>query len=160
MKISLAKSKSEIEKCFPVMVQLRIHLTEKEFVERVRRQQKQGYKLAFLKQGSKIMSLAGFRILDNLFLGKFLYIDDLITDAENRSKRNGDKLFDWVTSYAKKRGCKAVDLDSGVHRFDAHRFYMRKRMVISDHHFSLALGEMNYTPEAVGRKKKPQSPKF
>lgn len=139
------------------MVQLRTHLTKEGFLKRVRHQQKQGYKLAFLKQGRKVMSVAGFRILDNLFLGKFLYIDDLITDAENRSKRYGDKLFDWITTYAKGCGCKTVDLDSGVHRFDAHRFYMRKRMVISDHHFSLALEEMNYTPETVASKKKPHN---
>ncbi|MGZ5001726.1 MAG: GNAT family N-acetyltransferase, partial [Chthoniobacterales bacterium] len=30
-------------------------------------------------------------------------------------------------------------LDSGVQRFDAHRFYLMKRMKISSHHFSLEL---------------------
>jgi hypothetical protein len=32
-----------------------------------------------------------------------------------------------------------LDLDSGVTRFDAHRFYLRERMHIQSHHFALAL---------------------
>jgi hypothetical protein len=32
-----------------------------------------------------------------------------------------------------------LDLDSGVHRHDAHRFYLRERMLISAHHFTKPL---------------------
>ncbi|MGZ5023946.1 MAG: GNAT family N-acetyltransferase, partial [Chthoniobacterales bacterium] len=32
-----------------------------------------------------------------------------------------------------------LTLDSGVQRFDAHRFYLMKRMKISSHHFVLDL---------------------
>jgi hypothetical protein len=32
-----------------------------------------------------------------------------------------------------------LHLDSGVRRFDAHRFYLNKRMNISSHHFSMVL---------------------
>jgi hypothetical protein len=40
---------------------------------------------------------------------------------------------------ARATGCAKLELDSGVQRFDAHRFYLRKRMIISSHHFSLEL---------------------
>ncbi|MGX1791676.1 hypothetical protein ACWIDW_01820 [Microbacterium sp. NPDC055312] len=36
--------------------------------------------------------------------------------------------------------CRQLDLDSGVQRFDAHRFYLRERMNIDAHHFSQYLG--------------------
>lgn len=137
MKIYIAKSIQDIEDCYSVMVQLRTSLSKDEFVKRVNRQKKDGYMLAFIKDNNNVMSVAGFRILDNLAHGKFMYIDDFVTDSENRSKGYGDKLFDFLIDYAKKEKCKAVHLDSGVQRFDAHRFYFRKRMTIASHHFSL-----------------------
>ena len=35
--------------------------------------------------------------------------------------------------------CTMIDLDSGVQRYDAHRFYLRERFSITKHHFSKAL---------------------
>jgi hypothetical protein len=40
---------------------------------------------------------------------------------------------------ARAAGCIKLELDSGVQRFAAHRFYLTKRMIISSHHFSLEL---------------------
>ena len=138
--ISLASSDTEIARCFPVMVQLRPQLVEGEFVSRVRRQnQHGGYSLAFLEEDGIVKSVAGFRLTESLFYGPFLYVDDLVTDGASRSKGHGEKLFEWLVAYAKKNGCRAVALDSGVQRFGAHRFYLRKRMDILCHHFALKL---------------------
>src|SRR6185437_10961776 len=139
VKIALTNSKKDIEKCFPVMVQLRTTLTKEEFLKRVQRQQKNGYLLAYVKDNDKVVSVAGFRILEALSRGKFIYVDDFITDNENRSKGYGDKLFDWLADYARKQGCQELRLDSGVQRHAAHRFYFRQRMIISCHHFELPL---------------------
>lgn len=68
-----------------------------------------------------------------------MYIDDLVTDANKRSKGYGDKLFDWLLEFARKEKCKQFQLDSGVQLFDAHRFYLRKKMNITAHHFGLKL---------------------
>jgi hypothetical protein len=35
--------------------------------------------------------------------------------------------------------CSRLSLDSGVTRHDAHRFYLRERMVIASHHFAKKL---------------------
>ncbi len=139
MKITLAKSKVDIKKCFPVIVQLRTALKIDEFVRRVQKQQKTGYQLAFLTDKGNVISLAGFRFIENLFISKFVYIEDFITNSQNRSKGYGSRIFDWVVNYAKKNGCKELHLDSGVQRFDAHRFYLCKRMSITCHHFGLIL---------------------
>ena len=72
-------------------------------------------------------------------LREFMYVDDLVTDAEARSRGYGDALFDWLVNYARTQGCTRLDLDSGVQRFAAHRFYFRKRMHISFYHFALEL---------------------
>ena len=66
-----------------------------------------------------------------------MYVDDLITSDAARSKGFGGQLLDWLVEQAAGRGCAQLELDSGVQRFDAHRFYFRKRMKIASYHFSL-----------------------
>lgn len=121
------------------MSELRPHLVADEFVERVQRQQQSGYLLAMLEESGEGKSAAGFRIGENLAWGKFLYVDDLVTKSEARSRGFGDALFDWLLSYAQDNNCAQFHLDSGVQRFGAHRFYLRRRMNISSHHFVLEL---------------------
>jgi len=141
MSITLAQSDRDIERCFPVMRQLRPKLAENRFVETVRRLEKTGFQMAYLEERGKVISVAGFRILENLASGRFLYVDDLITDEAARSRGHGQKIFEWLVEYAKREGCAQLELDSGVQRFGAHRFYLAKRMSITCHHFELNLEE-------------------
>ncbi len=137
--ISTANTSQEIKNCFTVMVQLRPHFTESTFVEQVLRQQQQGYLLAYICSGQTSIAVAGYRYLENLFHGKFMYVDDLVTNKNNRSQGYGKKLFDWLVQEAIANSCTHLDLDSGVQRYSAHRFYLHNKMSITSHHFSLEL---------------------
>jgi len=139
MLIALAATDNQIARCFPVMAQLRTHLSAEQFAQQAKRQQHEGYRLVYLEDVGEIRSLAGFRFMEMLAFGKILYVDDLITASNDRSKTYGSQLFDWLVEHAKAKGCAQLHLDSGVHRFSAHRFYLTKRMEISSHHFSLKL---------------------
>lgn len=139
-KIAEALTAAEMARCFPVMRQLRMHVEdEHEFVEQVERQRADGYRIAFLEDGRGVRAVAGYRMMESLFAGRFCYVDDLVTDADSRSLGQGGALFDWLVAEARRVGCVRLELDSGVQRFAAHRFYLTKRMVISSHHFSLEL---------------------
>ncbi|HLW36340.1 MAG TPA: GNAT family N-acetyltransferase [Chthoniobacterales bacterium] len=138
--IGVAKTADDIRKCFSVMRVLRTHLTsEQEFVDRVSRQQKQGYLLAFLESDNVVRAVAGYRFLESLFSGKNLYVDDLVTREQDRSHGYGGQLLDWLVDQARANGCETLELDSGVQRFDAHRFYFSKRMSISSYHFRIKI---------------------
>jgi GNAT superfamily N-acetyltransferase len=137
--IRLAESDSDIARCGPVMRQLRTHVAEAEFVTAVRRQQAGGYRLAYLEQDGQVRAVAGFRVIDNLAGGRVLYVDDLATDNAHRSLGHGAALFGWLVQRAREEHCRYLELDSGVQRFDAHRFYLANRMIISSHHFALKL---------------------
>ena len=141
MNIKIAASDEDINRCYPVIKQLRPHLSGKEFLAQVRRQSKQSYSLVFLEVKGEIKSVAGFRINEMLYCGLSLYVDDLITDEAERSEGYGAALFDWMVRFAKQQGCRQLHLDTGVQRFDTHRFYFRKRMKITLYHFSLPLSE-------------------
>ncbi|MBF2049903.1 MAG: GNAT family N-acetyltransferase [Elainella sp. C42_A2020_010] len=152
--IALADSQLELEHCFPIMQGLRPHvISVEEFIKRVQQQQQEyGYRLAYLKvEDSKrndqadglapdtIKAVAGFRISENLAWGKFLYVDDLVTAATERSKGHGEQLIHWLIDYARQHQCQSFQLDSGVQRFAAHRFYFRHRLEITSYHFTLNL---------------------
>ena len=132
-----AKTDDEIRACFTVMAQLRPHLAAEDFVPRVRRQQESGYRLARLDADGRVTAVAGFRLLENLAWGRFLYVDDLVTDGETRSRGHGERLFAWLIAEAGRNGCGELHLDSGVQRFGAHRFYLRHGMDITSHHFGM-----------------------
>jgi GNAT superfamily N-acetyltransferase len=139
-RIAIAGTPEEIRRCFPVMRVLRTHITtEQEFVDRVLRQQKQGYLLAFLESDNEVRAAAGYRFLESLFSGKNLYVDDLVTREADRSHGFGGQLLDWLVDQARANNCETLELDSGVQRFDAHRFYFSKRMSISSYHFRIKI---------------------
>ena len=136
--IQLAISVAEIEQCFPVMSQLRSHLGTDDFVQQVQAQMETGYQLAYIHD-AQVIGVAGFEISTNLAWGKYLYLADLVVDEGVRSQGYGEALFTWLIKYAQKQNCQQFHLDSGVQRFAAHRFYLRHKMNISSHHFSLKL---------------------
>ena len=71
-KIAEALTKEEIARCFPVMRQLRTHFEEEaKFVAQVERQRADGYRLAFLEDGGAVRAVAGYRMTESLFAGRF-----------------------------------------------------------------------------------------
>ena len=137
--ISHAENPADIRRCYAVMSQLRPHLDEDGFIERVERQRRQGYRLAFLESEGRVHAVAGYRLSENLAWGRFCYVDDLVTHDGERSRGFGKQLFDWLVALAKEAGCEQFHLDSGVQRFAAHRFYLARRMEITSHHFGMRL---------------------
>ncbi len=137
--IGEAKDAASIARCHPVMAHLRPHLDAATFVAQVARQRSAGYRLAFVESAGVVEACAGFRIAENLAWGRFLYVDDLVTAPDARSRGVGQKLFGWLVEQARREGCAELHLDSGVQRFAAHRFYLERRMDITSHHFALKL---------------------
>ena len=141
MNIALAEDHATIARCFATMRELRPHLTdEAAFVAVVERQRKGGFLLAYLEDGGEVCAVAGYRFIESLSAGSFLYVDDLVSREGERSKGYGGRLFDWLVERAREAGCDLFALDSGVQRFDAHRFYFRKGMHIVAHHFRMKPG--------------------
>jgi GNAT superfamily N-acetyltransferase len=135
MMIRLATTEREIAACFEAMRDLRTHLVESEFVAQVRAMMAEGYQLAFMEAEGRVVCVAGFRVSTNFFLGKHLYVEDLSTAEASRSAGNGARMMAWLREKARAEGCAALNLDSGVQRHRAHRFYFDQGMHIACHHF-------------------------
>ncbi len=137
--IQEATTDAEVSATFSVMRQLRPHLSEDEYLELVNRMQRSGYRLAATTEDGEVRCAAGFRIVEFLAWGRFLYVDDFVTAEDARSEGHGKQMLDWLASLAREEGCAQLQLDSGVQRYDAHRFYFREGMKISSYHFSKVL---------------------
>jgi GNAT superfamily N-acetyltransferase len=132
---------AEIRATHPVMKQLRSHLSEDQYLAAVRRQAENGnYRIAAVVDDDGVTKcVAGYRFTECLCWGKFLYVDDLVTDENARSGNYGKQMMEWLVTEAKENECKRIHLDSGVQRHSAHRFYLRERMDIIAYHFAMAV---------------------
>lgn len=112
---------------YPVMKQLRNHLTPERFLELVKEAAAtEGYRLAALYEEGKIVAVTGFMPMLTLYNGRFIWVCDLVTDSNERSKGYGEKLLIYVEKWAKDHGYDIISLSSGLQRQDAHRFYEDK----------------------------------
>jgi GNAT superfamily N-acetyltransferase len=141
MDIYICESDEQIAACEPVMRELRPHIPSDTFVQRIRKQEADGYRLVCLNDGKQPVAAAGMRILLNLAWGTFLYVDDLVTLDAERSHGYGSALLAWLHDHARQQKCDEVHLDSGIQRKDAHRFYDREGMDLTSFHYTTRLGD-------------------
>lgn len=139
MNIKYATSIADYTRCFEVMKELRPHHNLDSFISTLHEMKKNDYQLIFLEDKGRVVSVAGFRFTTTLYDGLIIDFDDFVTLAEGRSKGYGTVVFDHLAGIAKERGIKAIHLNSAHHRYDAHRFYLNKKMKIIAHHFRLEL---------------------
>jgi GNAT superfamily N-acetyltransferase len=139
--IKEALTDADIRHVYPAMRALRTHIqSEEEFLERVRRQQKQsGWRLIYVEDNGVPVAASGFRISEWLAWGKALYVDDLICLESHRGKGFAEALMAWMEDLARKEACHEFHLDSGTHRLGAHRFYHRLKLAITSFHFQKKL---------------------
>lgn len=139
MHVHLAETIEQLRLICPVLQQLRPQYSEEALLAQIQLQQEGGYRIAYVEDAQKVLSVAGFVMGQKLAWQKHIYVDDLITDESQRSLGAGKFLIDWLKQYGRQHGCKQLHLDSGVMRFPAHRFYLREGFDIRSHHFAVDL---------------------
>ena len=117
---------AELSSAYPLMHQLRTHLDHAAYMEHLQVMREGGYRMFASLEGDVMKALAGIAIRTNFYYGRFLYVYDLITDQETRSRGHGKRLLDHLEELARADGCQTIALSSGVQRTDAHRFYEDK----------------------------------
>ena len=131
-----AETDEAILDCYEVMAELRPHIAREAFVPTVRAMQKDGIRLACIREDGRVVAVAGYRVSTNLFCGRHLYVDDLVTAGAARSKGHGKALLAWLRARAVAEDCEVFHLDSGVQRKRAHQFYLREGLELAGYHFS------------------------
>ncbi|MEH7342557.1 GNAT family N-acetyltransferase [Bacillus sp. JJ1532] len=114
------------KEAFPIMNQLRTDLTEQTYIKLLQEMEKEGYRLFALNVGDEKVAVAGISLRTNFYNKRHVYVYDLVTDVSHRSNGYGEKLLNYVHSWAREKGAEYVALESGIQRIAAHRFYEEK----------------------------------
>lgn len=98
-----------------------------------------GARMCVALEGDRIAGVAVYRMYENTFSGKQLYVDDLVTDERRRSTGVGRALLGYLEQKARAARFENISLDSGTQRAQAHKFYFREGMVVTSFHFAKKL---------------------
>ncbi len=127
-----------LKKAEPVHRQLRTALP-REYEAKMKRVFAGGARMCVATDGADVAGVAVYRMYENTFYGKQLYVDDLVTDEERRSSGVGRALLAYLEQKAREAGFDNLTLDSGTQRAQAHKFYFREGMVVTSFHFGKKL---------------------
>lgn len=131
------QNREDLERCFPVMKELRPHLNEQEYLEIYRHAHAMdGYEIVAMEQKGQIVALMGYRILYDFVRGRHLYIDDLVSTATLRSKGLGAELLKYAESISRDLGCKTMRLCAVLENEKGIRFYERNNWAKRAYAFS------------------------
>lgn len=77
-------------------------------------------------RGALIAFCTAYLELDSVRFGQRCWVEDFAVDPQRRSKGVGAALLSAVKEWARNAGATHLELDSGLARADAHRFYERE----------------------------------
>lgn len=124
--IFIVQTKAELERCFPVMKELRPHLSFEEYVSIYEKAHaSDGYEIVAVEVQGQIIAVMGYRFLSDFVRGKHVYIDDLVSSEKLRSQGLGAELLTFAEEVAKTSGCKSLRLCTGIENERGIKFYDR-----------------------------------
>lgn len=87
----------------------------------------------YLKE--ELIGVFGLWFMTRHYAGKSCEPDHVFIKPEYQNRGFGKEIFEFIFSYARKKGCETSELNSYVHNFRSHKFYMNHGYVIKGYHF-------------------------
>jgi ribosomal protein S18 acetylase RimI-like enzyme len=91
--------------------------------------------------GDALVGVCGAWIATKIWCGRYLEIDNLVVDPEQRSGGVGTLLIERLVEIAREKDCKIVVLDSYTSNHPSHRLYHRLGFEIWGFHFIKPIGD-------------------
>jgi len=125
-RIFVVQSQSDLERCYPIMKELRPHLGFDDYVLIYEQAHaSDGYEIVAIESKDKILAAMGYRFLSDYVRGKHVYIDDLVSTESSRSEGLGAELLKYAERIAEANGCKSLRLCTGIENERGIQFYDR-----------------------------------
>ena len=116
---------TELEEAYEVLKELRPELTYDAYEDLVYEMRHQEYKIFGLYHQGQLSTYAGVSVQVNLYYRRHLFIYDLVTKSELRSRVHAQEMLSYLEDYAKVLQCSCLVLASDSITLDAHPFYER-----------------------------------
>lgn len=116
----------DLERAFPVMKELRPHLSFEDYKKiYAQSQESDGYQIVAVEIKNQIVALMGYRFLSDFVRGRHLYIDDLVSTENARSQGFGAELLKYAEHIARDSDCRVLRLCTGIENERGVQFYDR-----------------------------------
>lgn len=124
------KSKEDLKRCYPVMKELRPHLSFEDYISIYEvAHSADGYEIVAIEDKGQILAVMGYRFLSDYVRGKHVYVDDLVSTEKTRSQGLGAELLKFAEKIAESNGCESLRLCTGVENERGIKFYDRNGWV-------------------------------
>lgn len=117
------ETSADVAEIKPILRVLRGTLAEDVFDARLARAMRAGYSVLLARNDAGALGCLGYRLIDDVFWGKTLFVDDLVVDPDTRGQGVGSALLDAAKQEAAVQHCDHIRLCSGLTRHQAHTFY-------------------------------------
>ena len=87
---------TELEQAFPVIRQLRTHLSLGEYIALAKEMKSDGYQIVCLFEHDTVVSYIGFIKLKNLYYGEHIWVYDLVTEKAKQGRGYGKLLLSSI----------------------------------------------------------------
>ncbi len=125
-RIFTVNGKNDLERCYPVMKELRPQLTFEDYLSIYEQSHSaDGYEIVAIENENRIRAVMGYRFLSDFVRGKHVYIDDLVSTESARSQGLGAELLKFAEELARTNGCKSLRLCTGLENEGGMKFYDR-----------------------------------
>lgn len=95
----------------------------------------ENYECIGIYQDKQLIGLTGLWYQTRHYAGKSCEADHVFIEEAHRSKGLGKKLFSFIETHAKGKGCEAVELNTYVNNAPSHKFYYNSGFSIIGFHF-------------------------
>lgn len=103
--------------------------------ERLQEMVQQNYECIGIYDGQKLIGTCGLWFQTRHYSGKNVEMDHIIIDGSYRGHGIGQQLVEFVTTYAREKSCRWIELNSYVHNFPSHKFFYNQGFVAKGYHF-------------------------
>jgi len=134
---SLNKQRCEV--ILPLLCELYPSIAQEVLLQRVYKVIVTDWQCEILKEEEEIIALSGYRIMDRLCYGKFMYIDHFIVDQAYRDSSTSAHILDHLIEIAKAEDCESIILDTFVTNSKAQRLWLNNDFNIVGFHFQRLL---------------------
>lgn len=95
--------------------------------------------VAEASSGELVGLVTAYLDLNSVRFGLRCWVEDLAVDPSRRSEGIGKELLDTARGWAKERAATHLELDTGLARSDAQRFYEREHPIAKGYSYTWAL---------------------
>lgn len=133
----------ELPQAIALLAVLNADVSESEVAERLRRIlfEHPNYRLYGAFEGSRLLGVCGAWIATKVWCGRYLEVDNLVVDPNQRSCGVGTQLLDFMEKLGRESDCRILVLDSYTSNHSSHRLYHRLNYEIKGFHFVKVLAD-------------------